>query len=262
MKLFDTHAHLQMKSFEGTKWWYKQTTDELIEKALMNSVTKILDVRCDRDDILSLPHDFRDDLIYSIGLHPNEAVNGFDDEYKNKFIQIAKLECVKAIGEIGLDLHYETPLQPQLESLKWHLDVANKLKLPVILHIRSAYNEFIDFIEENPEKFLNNKFVLHCFAGNAEHAAYFENKGFYLGIGGTVTFKNNDELKDIVKGYKKELIVLETDCPFLAPTPHRGKINSPANISIINEFVADLWNLTSEETADITYSNSITFFSI
>lgn len=262
MEFFETHAHLVMKEYETYSWWYDKTIDEIIENAKNNNVTKIVDVRCGLKDIFDLEIQRNPEIYYAIGLHPNDTVRDYNQHYKDKFIDIAKEDYVYAIGEVGIDLHYDTPLEIQVDSLLWHTKLANEINKPLILHIRDAYDEFFDVVDANKELFLNNKFVLHCFAGTKEHANLAQKYGFYLGIGGTITFKNNKILPDIVTTYPQQLIVLETDCPFLTPHPFRGQKNEPANIIYVNDFIANLWEITPQEAAKITYDNAIFLFNI
>ena len=194
-----------------------------------------------------------------IGLHPTSV-------RKDYLFQLDALETLAAkqkfvaVGEIGVDLYWDkTFLKEQLTALKRQIAFATDKKLPVVIHSRDAISEVFSVLEEFRGKEV--KGVFHAFSGNIKDARKAINLGFKLGIGGVVTFKNSG-LDKIVREAGPENIVLETDAPYLAPVPHRGKRNESSYICIINKRLAEIFGMSEEEIASITYSNSTSLFNV
>lgn len=162
---------------------------------------------------------------------------------------------VVAVGEIGLDYHWNVePKEVQQEWFIRQLHLAIEEKLPVVIHSREASQDTFDIMKKEHAGTTGG--VIHCFSGSAEMAKEYVKMGYYIGVGGVVTFKNSRVLKEVVKAISLEHIVVETDCPYLAPTPHRGKRNSSAYLPLVIEEIAKLKGITAEEVEDATYENA------
>jgi TatD DNase family protein len=194
------------------------------------------------------------------GLHPTSVVPGtIEKELSEVTLQLETGNYI-AVGEIGIDLYWDKTYQGlQEEVFRTQLQWAKKHKLPVAIHVRNSYNEVWRILKQ--ERNSDLKGVFHCFPGNEIQAAQVIEAGFKLGIGGVVTFKNSG-MQQVVKAVGPEHIILETDAPYLAPAPYRGKRNEPAYIPIIAQKVAELCELTVEEVAAITTGNALELFNL
>lgn len=257
MTLIDTHCHLIDEAF-------RDDCDAVISRAFDAGVTKMILACCDEteiDPILSLASRYPHSLYPTIGIHPE---NMETDIHKQLETVRARLESGKfvAIGEVGLDLHWDkTRLIDQIEVLTEHVRWASEFNLPLILHIRDAMPEFLDLLPQWAEQgMLNLQGVLHCYSGNAEQAAEALKWGNWLfGIGGTFTYKKS-LVPEVVANIGLERIILETDAPYLAPIPHRGKRNEPAYTAVTCQALAEKFNKTNEEVAQITTHNAEKLF--
>ena len=197
-------------------------------------------------------------LVYAaVGIHPQN-----DDEFneKNMIIleNLIKRKGVVAIGEIGLDYHFpNTDKERQIKLFRRQLSLAEKYNLPVIVHSRDAIQDTYDILKE-----YQVKGVIHCFSGSLEMAKLFIRLGFYLGIGGAVTFNNSLNLVDVVKNIRLECLLLETDSPFMSPVPLRGSKNVPWNVSYVAEKIADIKEMYSIDVVRTTTNNAITLFDL
>ena len=251
MYYIDTHCHI-----------YKGACDN-IEQTILNSlncnVRKMINCSEDLDtsrEILKLAEQFKNILYPTVGIHPEYA-----DETSNMDIEameeIIRNNKVYAIGEIGLDYYYtKENRNEQIELFKSQLYLAQKYNLPVIIHSRDATKDTIDILS-----MFNVKGIIHSFSGSYETAQEYIKMGFLLGINGVVTFKNSN-LKDVVSRISLDNLVLETDSPFLAPHPLRGTVNSPQNIPIISDFLAELFGVTSDVIMSKTTENALRIFDI
>jgi TatD DNase family protein len=193
-----------------------------------------------------------------VGHHPNYA-HEYKPEFLAQYRELLAHPKVKALGEIGLDYHWDfATKEQQVACLIPQLDLAAKLNIPVVFHAREAYSDLVTIIEGRPP----HPYLFHCFAGNAEEAARAMALDAYFGIDGPITYKKADALRAIVATLPRDRVVLETDSPYMAPVPYRGKPNTPANIPLILRALADIWSLTSEETEQITDENAKRFFQI
>jgi TatD DNase family protein len=255
MQLIDTHTHIYLPEFDADR-------DEAVAKAVQSGVVKLLMPNIDIDSacqMLSVQNRYPGICYPMIGLHPTSV----KEDYLS---QVDKLETLSAnhnfyaIGEIGIDLYWDqSRLNEQVLVFKRQVAFALKAGLPVVIHSRNSFAEVFKALEEFKGSGL--KGVFHAFSGSLKDAESAISMGFKLGIGGIVTFKNSG-LDKIVREAGLKNIILETDSPYLAPVPHRGKRNESSYICIINDKVAEILGLSPEETASVTYSNSIQLFGL
>ncbi|MDB5255869.1 MAG: TatD family deoxyribonuclease [Chitinophagaceae bacterium] len=252
-KIIETHAHLYSEEF-------KADIHPLLEQAQLAGVAQFVMPNVDEtsiDGMLELEEQYKDICFSSMGLHPCYVKKDFEKQLYLVEDWLNKRKFV-SVGEIGIDLHWDkTTLAWQEEALKIQLRLAAKHKLPVILHTRNAFKETYDLIQSLAIPDL--KGVFHCFSGTVEEAQDAISLGFQLGIGGVVTFKNGG-LDKVVAELPLESLVLETDCPYLAPIPHRGKRNEPSFIAIVAHKVAELKKIPVEEVIQQTTTNAKQLF--
>ena len=193
-----------------------------------------------------------------VGIHPHDAKN-WNGETEADLREMAQNPRVVAIGEIGLDFYRDLSPRPlQYEAFRAQIALARETNLPIVIHCRDAYPETLPLLEEEAQ---NIPLVLHCFAGNESEAERAWKNNWYLGVGGTVTYKKNEALREIVKNTPRELLLLETDAPYLSPEPLRGKFpNEPARVAVVARFVADLRNETLDDLTDTTTRNARRIF--
>lgn len=254
MRLFDTHTHLSDKRFEGE-------THEIIDNFKRAGVELCIDVACDlrnTEVTTSLSREY--ECIYSAyGMHPHYAhdmTNAYIDELAG---HMSHKKCV-ALGEIGLDYHYD--FSPREEQKKWfavQLELAQALNKPVILHMREATADCMDILLAHKQSLQG---VMHCFSGSYETAKKCIDLGLYIAFGGSVTFANAYNLRDIAKNLPLDRLLIETDCPYMAPVPLRGKRNEPANVSYVAKLLAELKGETPEYIADTTMESGKLLFNI
>jgi len=255
MHLIDTHTHLYLPEFDADR-------DEAVSRAVDNGVIRMLMPNIDVhsiDMMLSAEKRYPGVCYSMLGLHPTSVKK----DYNTQLEKLAELFCrhkFVAIGEIGIDLYWDkTFLKEQEDAFRRQIAFALDKKLPVVVHSRNSFEEVFSVLEEFGERGL--KGVLHAFTGNLNEAERAIRIGFKLGIGGIVTFKNSG-LDKVVKEIGPEHLILETDSPYLAPVPYRGKRNESSYICIINKKLAEIFGMREEEIAAITYSNSSGLFKI
>jgi len=250
-KIIDSHAHYNDKRFEGI-------IDELMKKQRELGVKRIINCGCDLESIdACLRLSERYDLCYTaVGFHPETLPEGDIDT--NKLKTLASSDKVCAIGEIGLDYYWrQDNKEAQKKAFCDQLRLAADLGLPAIMHDREAHGDTLDIIRE-----YRPTGVLHCFSGSKEMAEEVVSLGLYIGIGGVLTFKNAKKLIEVAKSVPIEKILLETDAPYLAPEPFRGKLNHSALIIYVAEKLAEIRGMTVEEVINITTENSEKLFSL
>lgn len=255
--IIDTHCHLIDEAFT-------QDVEACIVRAQEAGVKKMVLACCDENEfpqILDLCARHPGVLFPSIGIHPENMAGDVEAQFtklKGLYEQYGK---PLPVGEIGIDLHWDkTRLSDQIRLLESQLDLAAKDDLPVLLHIRDAMPEFLGLLRSRNEKYqgttMRPKGILHCYSGTAQEAKEALMYGdFYIGVGGTVTYKKS-KVPEVVKAIGIERIVLETDAPYLAPVPNRGKRNEPAYTADTARFLADLLGITVEEVAATTTRNA------
>lgn len=252
--LVDTHCHINSEEFSHNLL-------EVLSRALHSGVRRILvvgaDVESSRKAILLTRQNSGVQLNASVGIHPHDSVD-LTEMSKRAVLQMAKDRAVLAIGETGLDYHYEhSPRKEQKESFLWHLKLAHEVRKPVIVHVREAYPDTIDMLS-----FLKDpvRGVIHCFSGTWEDARKFLDMGFFLSFAGPVTFRKNDELREIVRKIPINRILCETDAPFLAPHPKRGTTNEPSYVKYVYEVIAQVKGITTEDLSKQVWLNSCELF--
>jgi len=255
MKLVDTHIHLYAEE-------YGELQNELINNAIEVGVTKFILPNIDSTSINGLhllTQKYPKNCFGMMGLHPCYVTENYQEELAN-VKQLLQSNKYFAVGEIGMDKYWSLDfITQQEEALRTQLKWASEMDLPVSLHTRNATREVIDIISEL--NLPNRKGVFHCFGGTFEEAKEIINLGYHLGIGGVVTFKNSG-LDVIIKEVPLEKIVLETDGPYLAPMPFRGKRNDPKYLRIIAEKIASIKNISLELVASTTTNNANQLFGL
>jgi len=255
MILTDTHTHLYYEQDETKR-------AALIQRCLDNNISRLFLPNVDSDSvrqIKQLINAYPNLCFPMLGLHPCSVKGNWEKEL-DTIRSTEKLPAIVAIGEIGIDLYWDkTNLDEQVRAFKQQIAWAKSLKLPIVIHCREAFNEVFEVLEEENNELLRG--IFHCFTGNAEQAQRAINLGFYLGIGGVVTYKNAG-LDKILPAIDLSHIVLETDSPYLTPVPHRGKPNESSYLIYIAQKVADLYQASLETIANITTENSKKIFGV
>ena len=252
--IFDTHAHYDDEAFLEDR---EEVLGLLTNKGVSHVITCGTDLMSSYRSLkLAQQYDF---IYAALGFHPEdigEERKGDLDVIKDLLVSEPK---AVAVGEIGLDYHYEdgAPKEDQIDLFRRQIELANELDLPVIVHDRDAHEDTFNIIKE-----LRPRGVIHCFSGSKEMALEYVKLGMYIGVGGVVTFKNARKAVEVVEALPIEKILLETDCPYMAPTPHRGERNDSSLISFVAEKVGEIKNLTPQEVCDITNQNAKTLFNI
>lgn len=253
MILTDTHTHLYLEHFDEDR-------DQVIENAINRGVKYMLIPNIDSQSVegmLSLCNDHPENCFPMIGLHPTDVKDNYKEELNTLESWLDKRKFV-AIGEIGIDLFWDKSfLKEQQISFRHQIDLAKKHDLPIVIHSRDSMKEIFEVLDDVHTSDL--KGVFHCFSGDIADAKKAIEMGYFLGIGGVVTFKNSN-LKDIVKEIDLKHILLETDAPFLTPSPYRGKRNESAYIYNIAEKIAEIKEISIEEVAEITTQNAKQLF--
>ena len=255
MQLIDTHTHLYLPEFDSDR-------DEMVNRAVSSGVVKLLLPNIDVksvDVMLSAADRYKNICYPMTGLHPTSVMKDFKAQIK-ELEKIYSLHKCIAIGEIGIDLYWDkTFLKEQMEAFRQQVEFAIDSGLPVVVHSRDAFPEVFSVLDEFAGKKLTG--VFHAFSGTMQDAEKAVGMGFMLGIGGPVTYKNS-KLDKIVEEAGPGNIILETDSPYLAPVPFRGKRNESSYICIINKKIADIFRVSEEESARVTFENSCRLFNI
>ena len=252
--LFDSHAHLDDEAFDADR-------DEVIARALSNGLAGMVNPgACMKSSAAALALAEQHAAIYAaVGIHPHDADSADEAAYE-QLLQLSRHPKVVAIGEIGLDYHYDfSPRSVQQEVFVKQLALAKECDLPVILHDREAHGDILRLVKEAGR---GVRGVFHCFSGSLEMAREVLKLGFYLSVGGTLTFKNAAKLPEVVKEVPFERLLLETDSPYLTPAPYRGRRNEPLHVRLVAEKVAELRGLSVEEVARQTTANTYRCFGI
>lgn len=248
MILVDTHAHIDEEGFA-------QDFDEMLERAYANDVKYVVNIGANMDESrVSIELADKYESIYAtVGVHPHDVAE-VDDKALDQLAKWCEHDKVVAVGEIGLDyFRSQTSKEMQAYAFAAQLDVARQMHMPVSIHDRDAHGDVMRMLK-NEGKGING--ILHCFSGSWEMAKELIKMDYYIAIGGAVTFKNAAKLPEIAANIPLEYLLLETDCPYLAPHPHRGTRNEPANIRPIAEFIANIRGITLEELAAATTANA------
>ena len=249
MQIIDTHTHLYLNHF-------KDDIDDVISKAKEVGIKKFIFPAIDSshfDSMHSLKNKYPNEIYLMSGLHPTDVKENYKDEL-DFVVNTLKTNNYVAIGEIGIDLYWEKSfLKQQQDAFKFQIRLAIKHDLPIVIHCREAFNEIFEILDkENCDKLRG---VFHCFTGTLKEAQRAIDLGFVLGIGGVVTFKNGGIDKFLHKIDLKN-IVLETDSPYLAPVPYRGKRNESSYIIYVLEKLSEIYGISKEKIAEITSKNA------
>jgi TatD DNase family protein len=253
--LFDTHVHLNAEQFN-------EDLEEVISRAKEAGVGRMVVVGFDRPTIerameLVEQYEF---LYASIGWHPVDAID-MKDEDLAWIEELSSHPKVVALGEMGLDYHWDkSPKDIQKEVFRKQIHLAKKVKLPIVIHNREATQDIVDILREEGAEEVGG--IMHCFSGSPEIAQECVDMNFYISLGGPVTFKNAKKPKEVAQEIPLERLLIETDCPYLAPHPNRGKRNEPAYVKLVAEQIAELKGISLEEVETITTENANKLFNI
>lgn len=253
--MFDTHAHVHDAQFDADR-------PEVLRRAHAAGVRTILTVGCDLADsarAIDIAHELG--IYASVGVHPHEAKT-VQGDLRAAFAELLDNDSVLAIGETGLDYHYDhSPRDIQQQVFRAQLAIARERDMPVIFHQREAAEDFLAIVRDEWRAEMRG--VIHCFSSDRAMAqTYTQEFGMKLGIGGVITFKTADAIRDAVRAVGIEHLILETDCPYLAPVPHRGKRNEPAYVPLVADKLAELLELDREEVVARTTSTARALFRI
>lgn len=253
--MIDTHAHIYSSQFDVDR-------DEVIDRAKEQGVALILMPNVDSESIdgmMECEVRYKDYCIAMMGLHPCSVKKGFEKELYIVEDWLNKRDFI-AVGEIGIDLYWDTTFkEQQIEAFKVQIQWAKERGIPIAIHARDAMQEILQVLEASYDEQLTG--VLHCFSGTLEEAERLVNIGFKLGIGGVSTFKKGG-LDQVIPHVPLETLVLETDCPYLAPVPFRGKRNEPAYVDYVADRISDLKEVSKEEVIKITNTEAQKLFKV
>ncbi len=248
--IFDTHSHYDDEKFNEIS---QELLSELFDLGLEGIITCGCDINSSKNAIkLSEKYE---KMYAAVGFHPE----CLPDEEPNltELEKLIKEPKVVALGEIGLDYHWDTPKELQFKWFRAQLELANQLQIPVIIHDREAHADTLAFLNE-----FKPKGVMHCFSGSREMATELLKIGLYIGIGGVVTFKNARKTVEVVEALPLDRLLLETDCPYLAPEPFRGKLCHSGHIAFTAKKIAEIKNLSEEEIRNASFQNAKRLFNI
>ena len=258
MKFFDNHAHLDDEKFDEDR-------EELIEKIHNDEIDKFVSAGYSLESSKkSIELSKKYNFIYSTcGISPNDIPQNEEELWK-ELAEIKKIakenKKVVAIGEIGLDYHWNTENKElQKRAFVEQIKIANELNLPIQIHTREAVMDTLEILKQNN---VNKKGIFHCCPLNRELVKEGLKLGFYISFAGPVTFKNSKNATEIIEMVPNDKMLIETDSPYLSPEPFRGKRNDPRNVKFIVKKIAEVKNLTIEEVADITYENAMKVFNL
>jgi TatD DNase family protein len=255
--LIDSHAHIDLPEFNKDR-------DQVMARARERGVEAVINVGLDAGSsrrALAMVRKY-DNVFMAVGCHPHEAAKMREGDLKS-LAELSQDSRVVAIGEIGLDFYRNlSPRESQLEVFKKQLDLAVELKLPVVIHCRQAHKEVYDILSAWVEATPGDKGrgVIHCFSGDIEMARRYIGLGFYISLAGSVTYPSAGELVGVAREVPLDRLLLETDCPFLAPQAHRGKRNEPAYIALTAEKVAGVRGSAIGAVAQAAARNAIELF--
>jgi TatD DNase family protein len=253
--LFDSHAHINSDKFDNDR-------EFVLNRAKSNGVGLIVNPGADLESSLAAvqlaeAHDY---IYAAVGVHPHDA-SSMDPAVLDRLESLAQRDKVVAIGEIGLDFHYDfSPREAQRQWFVEQLRLARRLKKPVIIHDREAHEEIFSALRA--ERAFENGVLMHCFSGSAELARQYVGLGAYISIAGPVTYKNNRKTVEVVERVPLDRLLIETDAPYLTPEPHRGKRNEPMYVRHTCETIAKIRGISFEEAAEATLQNGLRFFGI
>ena len=248
---FDSHAHLDDPRFE-------QDFAEILARMRENGVTGMMNIGCDLPSSeRSVELAGRFDWVWAaVGSHPDDA-NHVGAARIERYRALCKHPRVKAVGEIGLDYHYEdVPRDVQKQAFRMQMQLAREVGLPVVVHEREAHGDAMELLDDFPDV----TGVFHCYSGSAEMARELVRRGWYVGFTGVVTFKNARRAVETVEALPLDRILIETDCPYMAPEPYRGRRNDPSYVPLVAARIAGIKGISPEEAGRITRENAARLF--
>lgn len=252
--LFDTHAHLLDEQFVDD--W------NLVIQNVLDKMALVMNVGCNLVDCrktVALAEKY-DKIYAAVALHPNDA-NDFTPELWAEICQLATHPKVRAIGETGLDYYWDDATPSQQKTLfSQHMALARQVKKPLIIHDRDAHQDVLDQLKSGNAQEIGG--IFHAYSGSWEMAKEILNMNFYISLAGPVTFKNANKLLEVAINTPMDRLLIETDCPYMSPVPHRGKRNEPMNVQFIAEKIAQLKGISYEEVVQATYENGKRIFGI
>ncbi|MBR5447418.1 MAG: TatD family hydrolase [Clostridia bacterium] len=260
IKYFDTHAHLHDPRYETSEWG---STDGMIRSAVEHGLVGAVNIGTNLEDAhKAIEFAEKYDFIYAaIGMYPSEAQYA-GDELDRQLLEMEKLLAhpkVKALGEIGLDYHYEdTDKEVQKYAFDAQMQIAERVGVPVVIHDRDAHGDTMEIIKRYPKV----RGVMHSFSGSAEMARQLADLGWSLSFSGPVTYKNAAKVKEAAAIVPNSALLVETDSPYLPPVPHRGKTNYPGYLEFTVRTLAEIRGVTEEEISNLTVNNALKFFDI
>ncbi|MFJ7311027.1 TatD family hydrolase [Peribacillus frigoritolerans] len=253
--LFDTHVHVNAEQFN-------EDLEDVIERAKEAGVDNMVVVGFDRPTIIRAMEliETYDFMYAAVGWHPVDAIDMTEDDLQ-WIEELSNHPKVVAIGEMGLDYHWDkSPKDVQIEVFRKQIRLAKKVGLPIIIHNREATADIVNILKEEEASRVGG--IMHCFSGSAETALECINMNFYISLGGPVTFKNAKKPKEVAAAVPLDRLLIETDCPYLAPHPYRGKRNEPSYVKLVAEQIAEIKQLTIEEVSQATTENAKKLFGI
>ena len=255
MIITDTHTHLYSEAFDEDR-------AEVMQRTLEANVSRLFIPAIDSTytaSMLQLEKDYPENIFLMMGLHPTHVKENYKEELAH-VVEMLDSHKFYAVGEIGIDLYWDkSTLAIQQEAFRYQIQLAKQHKLPIVIHCREAFDEIFEILEEEKSDDLYG--VFHCFTGTLEHAHQAISYNMKLGIGGVATFKNG-KIDQFLNKIDLKHIVLETDSPYLAPKPFRGKRNESAYIFKVVEKLSEIYNISEEKIADITTENSKAIFGV
>ncbi|MDY2585924.1 TatD family hydrolase [Winogradskyella aquimaris] len=255
MIITDTHTHLYSEAFDEDR-------SAMIQRAIDTNVSRFFIPAIDSsytNAMLQLEEQFPDNIFLMMGLHPTHVKENFKEELEHVEEMLARRKFY-AVGEIGIDLYWDkSTLDIQIEAFRHQIHLAKKYKLPIVIHCREAFDQIFEVLEQEKSEDLFG--IFHCFTGTLEQAHQAISYNMKLGIGGVVTFKNG-KIDQFIDEIDLKHIVLETDSPYLAPKPYRGKRNESSYIVQVLEKLSELYGMTVEQVANVTTENSKQIFGV
>lgn len=253
--MFDTHVHVNARQFLDDR-------EEVIERAFAAGVKQMVVVGFDEETI-KLAIEIADayETIYAaVGWHPVDAID-YKEEHLDWLEELSAHPKVVALGEMGLDYHWDTsPKDVQEKVFRKQIQLAKKVNMPIIIHNREATEDVIRILQEEDAQSIGG--IMHCYSGTVEQLQPCLEMNFYISLGGPVTFKNAHETKEVAKNVPLDRLLIETDAPYLAPHPYRGKRNEPAYVTLVAKQIAELKGMDYEEVCKITTENALRLFRI
>jgi TatD DNase family protein len=252
--IFDTHAHYDDEAFDDDR-------EQLLERMRNRGIEYIVNVGSSMQSCKStIGLTRRFPYVYgALGVHPDEIAELAEDDYKWLEKNIYKPKIV-AVGEIGLDYHWNDNKEQQIAAFERQMDIARTANLPIIIHSRDAAQDTYEVMKSDKADEIGG--VVHCFSYTKEMAEKFMDMGFYLGIGGVITFANARKLTEVVEYMPMDKMVLETDCPYLSPVPNRGKRNDSFNLPYVVSKIAEIKNISTDQVIEITSENAKKLYGI